>query len=126
VRLGATPSHVPGVSIATRISAHSDSGGMTIHLHMTAYTNVLSGLCPDIYHEVAQTRPDRTNDPSTSEETEEGAREGAESAAVKPTEAAAETIVVKRARATHSRSAPPIQCLTCKKTDVPLILGGSE
>ena len=51
---------------------------------------------------------------------------GAESTAVKPTEAAAETIVVKRARATHSRSAPPIQCLTCKKTDVPLILGGSE
>lgn len=36
--------------------------------------------------------------------------------------------VVKRARSTQSKLAPltPIQCISCKNTDVPLILGGSE
>ena len=39
-----------------------------------------------------------------------------------------DTIVVKRARSTQSKFATltPIQCTSCKNTDVPLILGGSE
>jgi hypothetical protein len=39
-----------------------------------------------------------------------------------------DTIVVKPARSVQSKVTPlaPIQCTACKKTDVPLILGGSE
>lgn len=35
-------------------------------------------------------------------------------------------VPVKKSRASQSKASPtPIQCLTCKQTDVPLILGGS-
>ncbi len=39
-----------------------------------------------------------------------------------------DTVVVKRARSIPSKTSPliPIQCTSCKNTDVPLILGGSE
>jgi len=39
-----------------------------------------------------------------------------------------DTAVVKKARLSRSKSTPPvpIQCLTCKDADVPLILGGSK
>jgi hypothetical protein len=37
-----------------------------------------------------------------------------------------DTVLVKKPRASQSKASPtPIQCLTCKQTDVPLILGGS-
>ncbi|KAF9527705.1 hypothetical protein CPB83DRAFT_855502 [Crepidotus variabilis] len=38
--------------------------------------------------------------------------------------ATGETVIVKRARITQSKSAAPIQCISCKNGDVPLILGG--
>lgn len=38
-----------------------------------------------------------------------------------------ETISVKKARGSTSKApALPIQCVSCKQTDVPLILGGSK
>ena len=39
---------------------------------------------------------------------------------------AEDPVPVKKSRASQSKASPtPIQCLTCKQTDVPLILGGS-